>query len=281
MGDLKKPNTSGLIYTKADDSPGALYYVGRFVKGVGGAIESVTIEPIRQVRDMGAAVASVTYNEVIKSKDTPGWYPEMISDTIKAYESGTSKTELILASNPVSGVGVASYHATGAIMDGRYGDLAEQAGGVAGGLAIGKAVQTYGKSSLTFEDIKATGPGRRQAGAVKPKLEIVKTAKGTVVEQVGIDKFSRSMSQRRKALLRDADDPNSGLSQKQRDYIKATNGNNVPPGMEVSHETPLYTAKTVEGKRALDVSDNMKTQNKAEHRARHKVCGDQYHDYPM
>jgi Domain of unknown function (DUF4150) len=93
-------------------------------------------------------------------------------------------------------------------------------------------------------------------------------------------KFSRSMSERRKALLRDADDPHSGLSQEARDHIKKTNGESVPTGYEVSHERPLYTAETIGEKKALDVADNMKTMPKPEHRLRHMICGDQYHDYP-
>lgn len=81
-------------------------------------------------------------------------------------------------------------------------------------------------------------------------------------------------------MLRDANDPNSGLSQDARDFIKKNNGNKVPEGYEVSHEKPLYTAKTVEQKREIDKTDNMKTQRKKTHRDRHKPCGDQYHDYP-
>jgi hypothetical protein len=93
-------------------------------------------------------------------------------------------------------------------------------------------------------------------------------------------KFRRSMSERRKALLRDANDPKSGLSQEARDFIKDNNGYKVPKGHEVSHEKPLYTAKTVEGKRELDKANNMKTMEKKAHRDRHKECGDQYHKYP-
>jgi uncharacterized Zn-binding protein involved in type VI secretion len=92
--------------------------------------------------------------------------------------------------------------------------------------------------------------------------------------------FRRSMSQRRKALLRDALDANSDLTIEQRQFILDNKGNKVPPDAEVSHEIPLYTAITVEGKRVLDIFENMKTQQKKSHRARHKVCGDQYHDFP-
>jgi hypothetical protein len=79
--------------------------------------------------------------------------------------------------------------------------------------------------------------------------------------------------------LRDADDPNSGLSDRARKFIKKHDGKKVPKGHEVSHEEPLYT-KPVQDRGELDVADNMKTQRKSEHRQRHKACGDQYHLYP-
>lgn len=94
-----------------------------------------------------------------------------------------------------------------------------------------------------------------------------------------VDKFRRSMAERRKALLRDAKDPKSGLSDKARDFINKNDGNKVPKGHEVSHEKPLYTRRTPAGKRKLDKASNMKTQQKAAHRKRHKECGDQYHKY--
>lgn len=86
------------------------------------------------------------------------------------------------------------------------------------------------------------------------------------------------MSERKKALLRDADDPNADVSPSARKFIKKHKGNKVPKGYEVSHEEPLYT-KPVSKRGELDVADNMKTQPKKKHRARHKNCGDQYHDY--
>lgn len=93
-------------------------------------------------------------------------------------------------------------------------------------------------------------------------------------------RFRRNLEERRKALLRDAEDPRSGLTQEQRDFIRKHDGRKVPPDCEVSHEVPLYTEKTLDGKKKLDVADNMKTMNRAEHRARHKRCGDQFHDFP-
>lgn len=94
-----------------------------------------------------------------------------------------------------------------------------------------------------------------------------------------VDKFRRSMAERRKALLRDAKDPKSELSDRARKFIKENDGNKVPKGHEVSHEVPLYTARTPAGKRSLDKAKNMKTQQKAAHRKRHKTCGDQFHEF--
>ena len=91
--------------------------------------------------------------------------------------------------------------------------------------------------------------------------------------------YRRRMSERRKALLRDAADSGSGLSRAARAFIVANDGQRVPKGYEVSHETPLYTrpaAKRCE----LDTAENMRTQRKAEHRGRHKHCGDQFHEHP-
>lgn len=112
----------------------------------------------------------------------------------------------------------------------------------------------------------------------KSKVLVHNGEKGICVK-AGIDKFRRSMAERRKALLRDAKDPDSGLSDSARDFINKNNGNKVPKGHEVSHEKPLYTRRTPAGKRKLDKAENMKTQQKAAHRKRHKECGDQYHKY--
>ncbi len=90
-------------------------------------------------------------------------------------------------------------------------------------------------------------------------------------------KYPRSKSERKKALLRDANDPKSDLSANARKLIKA-NPDNVPPGYQVSHEEPLYTVPKAD-RCELDVADNMKTQPKKVHRARQKRCGDQYHAF--
>lgn len=120
-------------------------------------------------------------------------------------------------------------------------------------------------------------------------VEITRTSESKVAKsgissldgiQVRAKKFFRSKVERRKTLLRDARDPNSGLTQEAREFILEHDGYKVPPGYEVSHERPLYTADTVDEKRALDVESNMKTMKKIDHRARHRICGNQYHEFP-
>ena len=92
-------------------------------------------------------------------------------------------------------------------------------------------------------------------------------------------KYQRSRSERKKALLRDADDLNSGLSNRARTFIIKTGGWYTPRGYEVSHEIPLYTLPH-EIRCLGDNAKNMKTQQRSKHRRRHKTGGDQHTAYP-
>lgn len=91
-------------------------------------------------------------------------------------------------------------------------------------------------------------------------------------------RYRRRVSARRAALLRDAEDPGSDLSERARAFIRRTGGYRVPPGYEVSHEKPLYTLPR-DQRCTLDEPSNMKTQQRAVHRKRHEQCGDQFHDF--
>lgn len=95
------------------------------------------------------------------------------------------------------------------------------------------------------------------------------------------------MKERRKALLRDANAPNSGLTQEAREYIKKHDGKKVPNkrnkdytgeiDYEVHHKDPLATRSTMEGKADIDIAENMETISKADHRDTHKKCRTAYH----
>jgi hypothetical protein len=125
--------------------------------------------------------------------------------------------------------------------------------------------------------LKAEKLAKKEANAAKKAAKKAAKSDGIHVKK---EKYRRSKSERRKALKRDAKDPNSKLTKEQRDYIKEHDGNKVPKDCEVSHDTPLYTEKTIEGKKSLDTADNMTTMPKNEHRDLHKTCGASFHDFP-
>lgn len=134
-----------------------------------------------------------------------------------------------------------------------------------------------GAGSAVAAALRAGKTAAAEAKAVESGVEGARSTRAG--EEVKPKILRRSIAERRKALLRDAEDPNSKLTQEQRDFIRSTNGERLPPGLEVSHEVPLYTGNDIAEKQALDKSENMIAMDKSEHRARHVVCGDQYHDY--
>ncbi len=138
----------------------------------------------------------------------------------------------------------------------------------------GEAFEGGGSNKL-----KPDPPGTRRNSA--GRLIDAKTGRFVKDPNAKRSRYKRNKSERRKALLRDAKDPNSGLSNRARKQILDSNGNKVPYGYEVDHTIPLYTKKTNEGKRSIDVSDNMKTMRKSEHKKLHKPCNKvKYHKYP-
>jgi len=136
-----------------------------------------------------------------------------------------------------------------------------------------------GGEELGEKAAKGTAQTGKDGAKVKGKGKKKKAEKCPLCGRAKhVKKYRRNMAERRKALLRDADDPASGLGDKAGDFIKRTKGKNVPKGYEVSHEKPLY--KKPPGERCtLDKAENMKTQSKEVHRARHEICGDQYHEF--
>lgn len=144
-----------------------------------------------------------------------------------------------------------------------------------------KNVEEIADPPSTFRDDKGRLRNKNGTFAKDPRTKS-RTKKPT---------YQRNMSERKKALLRDAKDPNSGLDQKARDYINKHNGRKVPNSKnkdydgdidyEVDHKEPLYTGKTIEEKMMLDTEDNMQTISKSKHRELHKFCNEEkYHRYP-
>ncbi|WP_420998528.1 hypothetical protein ACKI2N_032105 [Cupriavidus sp. 30B13] len=157
----------------------------RFGEGVVNTAKDLFVQPVLQARDVALAAASVGYNELIRVENEPKWFPEMKSGVAEAYANGASQTRLLLQSNPLTGVGVQSYDATGALMEGRYGDVAQMAGGAATGFAVGAVAQKYGGYGLTIEDIGGPqyGPLAGQRGAVNLRLVTPESAHGTIAAE--------------------------------------------------------------------------------------------------
>lgn len=152
-----------------------------------------------------------------------------------------------------------------------------------GGAGQVAGAATFGLLALGVEALTTKGTGRiaKVLEEAEKLQKLGKKGKKLATGKDGVkikkQKFYRSKSERRKALLQDADDPNSPLDQEARDYIKKHGGRKVPEGYEVAHEKPLELGKTVEEKRALDKAENMTTMQKPDHRALHKTCGSTYH----
>lgn len=165
------PVPQQLVSDPNEVSVGNLAY--RFGKGVVGGLVSIVTEPILQVHDMALAGSSVFYNEVLKDDNESYWFPDMKSGVGNAAEAGESHLKLILASNPITGVGVLTYDGTTAAMEGRWGDVAEMSGGVAAGMVFGKAMDKYGKHRLVFEEAPMVGGmGRKQAGNLGGRIKL-------------------------------------------------------------------------------------------------------------
>ncbi|MCF6348448.1 MAG: DUF4280 domain-containing protein [Flavobacteriaceae bacterium] len=155
------------------------------------------------------------------------------------------------------------------------------------GKLVGKGFDMYQSKRAAnladeaFDGVKQLDEVADPPGTFRDPNGKLRNKDGTFAKDPKAVKFNRSTAERKKALMRDALDSDSGLSDRARKQILDSKGNKVPKGHEVSHEKPLYTGKTVAEKKALDRASNMKTQQKSVHRKRHMKCGDQYHDFPI
>ncbi len=163
---------------------------------------------------------------------------------------------------------------------GRY--LESDPNGIEGGLNL----YAYTRNPLREVDVLGLKPKcpngkdcpQKKKANEKLKAEGTSTQNAQAAAPAPPKRYRRNMAERKKALLRDADDPNSALGPADRQFIKDHGGERVPPGHEVSHEEPLYTVPPSQ-RAELDVAPNMNTIPKGEHRRRHQACGDQYHQF--
>lgn len=116
-------------------------------------------QPVAQTIDLGQAAIGF----VSGGRYEPTW----LSGIGRNYDAGMSYSETVtravLGSNPVTGVGMASYDLTSSAMQGDWGGVAEGAGGLLGGFAAGK----YGQRWMAPEPGAQLGIYR-----VRPQVEV-------------------------------------------------------------------------------------------------------------
>ncbi|NTE03128.1 DUF4280 domain-containing protein [Agrobacterium tumefaciens] len=161
----------------------------------------------------------------------------------------------------------------------KAGKIAEEANATTKALEAAKAAEEA-KKARTLGEVVSENADELAETTIRDKNGILRKKNGRFAKDPNTVEFKRNISERKKALLRDAKDPNSGLSDKARKEILKSNGNSVPKGYEVDHKEPLYTRKTIDGKQSLDKAENMKTMRKSEHKKLHTPCNKiKYHKY--
>ena len=174
----------------------------------------------------------------------------------------------------------------GAIIAGATGAAETAAKRVPGGKQAVKRAEKVFDKKQGAKSIDPPGTKRNKNG----QLYDEKTGQFANNPNTSKDKYRRSKSERKKALERDANDPNSDLTPEARDYIKKHKGNKVPDKKSnkdyegdvdyaVHHKKPLYTKDTIESKKGIDKARNMETIPKQNHVDTHRPCGGTYHKH--
>jgi hypothetical protein len=116
---------------------------GRFARGAvhGGA--DMVWQPVAQVRDLGQVGYGAAYGLATGNLYAPQWLSGIGQNYAGGMSYGETVTRAVLGSNPVTGVGMASYYLTSSGLQGDWGGVAEGLGGMAGGFAAAKYGQRY------------------------------------------------------------------------------------------------------------------------------------------
>ncbi len=127
-----------------------------FVSGIGDTAYGLTIGTALNAKDLMAAGASVSWNELglrdaynwATGNHAPKFYADMVGPTAQAYKNGESQEKLVLSSLPVANLGVLGFDMSNAVMSGDWNAVARMGGGIAAGAAVGKGVGRYGNYNL-------------------------------------------------------------------------------------------------------------------------------------
>lgn len=135
----------GLYDTSGDGMPVKTAYddvadlAGRFGKGVVHGAADIVWQPIANTIDLGQVAVGL----ISGGRYEPTWLSGIGQNYQAGMSYGETVTRAVLGSNPVTGVGLASYDLTGSALKGDWGGVAEGAGGLAGGFAAGKYGQRF------------------------------------------------------------------------------------------------------------------------------------------
>lgn len=117
-----------------------LYSMGsRFLGGAFYGAVNMVWQPIAQTLDLGQAGIGL----VSGGQYEPSWLSGIGRDYAAGMSYGETVTRAALGSNPVTGIGLASYDLTSSAMQGDWGGVAEGLGGLAGSYGLAKGGQRY------------------------------------------------------------------------------------------------------------------------------------------
>lgn len=126
-----------------------LKYLGANVgHGAASAAMNMVYQPIAQLHDLGQIGYGVYYNSTHDDLYQPNYWSAIGQQEMAGGVSDWQRLANLAASNPITGVGPAAFNLTTAGINGDYGSLAEQAGGLVAGFALGKAVDAFGTYNI-------------------------------------------------------------------------------------------------------------------------------------
>jgi hypothetical protein len=145
---------------------GVGYYAGRVASGFGHAAVDFVTQPFLQLHDLGAIGYDIIDSVFLGNNSEPNF----LSNIGKYEQSGQAtsggRLENLVGAIPILNLGVASYEGTTALMNGNYGGLAEQGGGLLFGAALGGATVRYGNYYLQ-SPLVPVGVGEMGAFGIK------------------------------------------------------------------------------------------------------------------
>ena len=133
------PVNDGAGFETLDSLSAVRSLAGHFVIGAAQGALDVVKQPIAQVLDLGQALYGLTSGGTYE----PTWLSGMGQNYASGMSYGETVTRAVVGSNPVTGVGMATYDLTSSVMRGDWSGVAQGLGGVLGSFAGAKLGEAY------------------------------------------------------------------------------------------------------------------------------------------